>query len=116
MTRFLVAAALAAVVGAGTAGKADAQIVYGYNVPNAGGISSGGTVLVPGGYQTYNNYYSPFTGTVQRQTYYADVFGNTAGRASAYNPWLGGYRTGYYQPNPYVNPFGGYNYGFYRRW
>jgi len=118
MKRFVIAAALAAVIGLGSASTASAQLVYGYSVPNAGGIVNGTTVVTPGAYQTYNSYYSPFTGVMQRQTYYTDVLGNSYGRSSAYNPYLNlGYRSGFYQPSPYINPYGGYNYGFYnRRW
>jgi hypothetical protein len=119
MKRFVVAAALAVALGLGYSGKADAQIVYGYTVPNAGGVVSGGTVLVPGGYQTFNNYYSPFTGVVTRQVYGQDVFGQSFGRSSGYNSFTGmGYRSGFYQPNAFVNPFGGYNYNnvYSRRW
>ena len=114
MKRFAIAAALAVALGLGTSGKADAQIVYGYSVPNAGGVSTGGTVMAPGGwgYKTFNNYYSPFTGTMMGQSYYTDVFGQSMTRSYAYNGFTGmGYRTGFYQPNYYAAPFGGYSYG-----
>jgi hypothetical protein len=117
MKRFVLASALAVALGFGFAGTADAQIVYGYTMPNAGGIASGRTVIVPGGYRTTNAYYSPFTGVMAGQTYYTDVWGRSFGRTYGYNPWTGiGYNTGYYQPNYYLNPYGGYNYGFVRRW
>jgi len=111
MTRFVVAAVLTVGLWAGTPGKADAQIVYGYSVPANGGIMSGGTVYGPGAAKTFQNYYSPFTGAVQRQSYYSDVFGNSYGRSYGYNPMTGmGYRTGFY--NPGYNTWGGYgNYG-----
>jgi len=101
MKRFVLAASLAIAFGLWSSGKADAQIVYNtYNVPNAGGIVSGGTIMTPGAYKTVNNYYSPFTGVTQRQVYYTDMFGQSYGRSSGYNPWTGmGYRTGFYQPN-----------------
>src|SRR5437870_1627340 len=112
MKRFVLAAALAVAFGLWSADKASAQIVYSYNVPNAGGVVSGGTILTPGGYKTIDNYYSPFTGVMQRQVYGTDVFGQSYGRSYGYNPWTGwGYKTGFYQPNPYLNPFGGYSYG-----
>jgi hypothetical protein len=117
MKRFVVAAAVAVALGLGTASKADAQIVYSYNVPNAGGVVTGGTVLTPGGYKTFSNYYSPFTGVVQRQVYGSNIFGQSFGRSYGYNPWTGiRYGSGFYQPNYYAYPFGGYNYNFYRRW
>lgn len=117
MKQFVVAATLAVALGFGFAGTADAQIVYGYSLPRGGGIVSGGTVLAPGGYKTFNNYYSPFTGVMTGQSYYTNVFGQAYGRSYGYNPWSGiGYNSGFYQPNYYVNPYGVYNYGFVRRW
>lgn len=116
MKRFVIAAAVTITLGFGTAGKADAQIVYGYSVPGGGGIYNNRTVVSPGGYQTYNNFYSPWTGVIQNQTYGSNVFGQSYGRSFGYNPWNGaGYNTGFFQPNYYM-PFGGFNYGFYRRW
>src|SRR5262245_58583612 len=111
MKRFVVAAALVVALGFGFSGKASAQIVYGYSVPNGPGVMSGGTVIVPGGYKTFNNYYSPFTGAVTGQSYYTDVFGRAGVGSNAYNPFTGmGYRSGFYQPNYYVSPLGvGYN-------
>jgi hypothetical protein len=117
MKRFIAAAALAVAIGLGSADKASAQIVYGYTVPNAGGVVQGGTVLVPGGYKTFQSYYSPFTGVMQNQVYGTNVYGQSFGRSSGYNPWTGwGYNSGFYQPNYYVWPNGGYNWGFVRRW
>ena len=118
MTRFLIAAVAAVALGLVSADKADAQIVYGYNVPRGGGVVSGATVLAPGGYQTYNSYFSPFTGVMYNQTYYTDVFGQRYGRAYGYNPWTGlSYQQGFYQPNYYAFPYGGYsNYSFFRPW
>ncbi len=85
--------------------KADAQIVYGYTVPNAGGVASGGTVVMPGGYKTFNNYYSPFTGVMTRQVYGQDIFGQSFGRSSGYNAFTGmGFRNGFYQPNAIREP------------
>jgi hypothetical protein len=116
MRHFVIAAAVAVGLGLGFANKADAQIVYGYNVPAGGGIVSGGTAYGPGGYQTFQRYYSPWTGQAYGQMYGANVLGQTYGRSFGYNPWLGlGYRTGFYQPYPFT-PLGGYNYGFVRRW
>src|SRR5439155_26580348 len=64
------------------------------------------------GYQTFNSYYSPFTGTTYGQSYYTDVFGQAMTRSYGYNPWTGmGYRTGFYQPNYYLYPNGGDSFG-----
>ena len=119
MKRFIVAAALAVALGLGTSSKASAQIVYGYSVPNAGGVVNGGTVFVPGGYKTFENFYSPFTGVTMGNVYGTNVFGQSFGKSYTYNPWLNlGYRTGYVRPSPLVNPLGGAaTFGsFYRRW
>src|SRR5262245_3063858 len=116
MKRFVVAAALAVALGLGFASKADAQIVYGYTVPNAGGVVSAGQIYGPGGFKTYNNYYSPFTGVMAGQVYGTNMWGQSFGRTYGYNPWTGmSYNSGFYQPN-YFNPYGTYNYGFVRRW
>lgn len=120
MTRFAIAATVATALGLGLAGTADAQYVQRYTTitPN-GGIATGGTLYNLGTYQSYNNYVSPF-GTVKQQSYYGDVYGNTYGRANAYNPYTGfGYNRGYYTAPPsFYNPYGvNYGYNFYgRRW
>jgi hypothetical protein len=117
MKRFVVAAALAVAFGLGTSGKADAQIVYTYNRPVGGGVVSGGTVFVPGGYKTFQNYYSPFTGVMTNQVYGQNFLGQAYGRNYGYNPWTGlNYQSGFYQPNYWFNPAGGFSYGVVRRW
>jgi hypothetical protein len=117
MKRFAIAAALATVLGLGFAGTADAQYVNRWTTitPN-GGLYTTNQVYSPfGAYQTQSMYVSP-TGAVRRQVYYGDVFGNTAGQAYGRNPYTGfTYNRGFYT-NPYVYPYGGYNYNFYRRW
>ena len=116
MKRFAIAAALAAVIGLGTAGTADAQYVvqYGRVTPN-GGVATTRQFYNLGAYQSYNTYVSPF-GTVKQQMYYGDVFGNSFGRAAGYNPYTGlGYNRGFVQPNPYVNPYGGFYYNYFGR-
>jgi len=116
MKRFVIAAAVAVSLGFVSTEKADAQIVYGYRAPAGGGIVTNRAAYVPGAYQTYNSYYSPFTGVVQKQAYYSDMFGQTYTRGYGYNPWTGlGYNYQFYQPNYFTPSFGGYNYGF-RRW
>lgn len=118
MTRFAIATVLAAVLGLATASTADAQYIiqYGRVTPN-GGVVTTSQLYNLGTYQSYNTYTSPF-GVVQgRSAYYTDIYGNSFGRAAGYNNWNGNfYNRGFYQPNPYINPFGGYSYNFYRRW
>jgi hypothetical protein len=142
MNRFLVAVALTAVFGLGTSTKAQAQISYGYTVPVYGGVESTATTYSPfgsttttayyspftglqtqttGSYQsvygskTYMSYYSPFTGLVG-QSYTTNPFGAANTLTYGYNPYTGDrYGTGIYQPNTYVYPNVGYNYGFLRR-
>ena len=117
MKRFIVAAALAVALGFGNSSKADAQIVYGYSRPVGSGIASTGTVMVPGGYQTYNSFYSPFTGAMANQVYSQNFLGQVYGRTYGYNPYTGlSYNSGFYRPNAWFNPYGGYNYGYVRRW
>ena len=118
MKRFAIAAALAAAIGLGTAGTADAQYVIQYARPTPnGGVVLNNQLYNLGTYQSYNTYLSPWGG-VKQQAYYADVFGNTAGRAQGFNTWTGSsFNRGFYTPSPYLYPFGGgYNYNFYRRW
>lgn len=118
MKRFAIATVLAVVVGLAAAGTADAQYVIQYNriTPN-GGVVTTNQVYNLGTYQSYNTYVSPFGGVQRQSAYYTDIYGNSFGRAAGYNNWNGNfYNRGFYQPNPYINPFGGYNYNFYRRW
>ena len=112
MKRFVVAAALAMALSLGFAKTADAQIVYGYTVPNAAAVvMSGGTVLVPGGYKTFNRYYSPFTGVMTNQVYGQNFLGQAYGRTYGYRPTdRDELPERFYQPNYWVNPYGGYNY------
>ena len=117
MKRFSIAAALAVAIGFGTAATADAQYVIPYaGVTPNGGVVTGNSIYNLGTYQSYGTYISPF-GTVRQQAYYTDVFGNTAGAARGYNTWNGSsYNRGYYNPGPFMYPYGGYSYNFYRRW
>jgi len=118
MKRFLVAAAVALGLGFASTGDAKAQIVYGYSVPQGNGIVTNRAMITPGSYQTSSSFYSPWTGTMLRQSYGTNVFGQAYMRNSAYNAFSGmGYRTGFYQPNYYAFPNGGYNYNYFgRRW
>jgi hypothetical protein len=87
MKRMIVAAAV--VVGLGTAGVANAQIVYGYSFPVNGGIETSGTSFSPFGAQTFTNFYSPFTGNIGQTS---GVFGNAFGGGNFsrfYSPFTG---------------------------
>lgn len=118
MKRFFVPAALAAVLSLGIAGAADAQYVQRYTTitPN-GGVVTGSSYSNFGAYQANQTYVSPF-GTVRQRSYYGDVFGNSYGQSTGYNYFNGNsYNRGFYQPGPFVAPYGGgYNYNFYRRY
>jgi len=142
MKKILVACAFALVFSLGFSSQAHAQIVYGYTVPTYGGVESTGTVYTPYGSQTFTNFYSPFTGVtgttsgsyltpwgaksftnyyspftgVVGQSYSTNVFGAANSAIYGANP-LTGYRygTGFYQPNAYVAPGVGVNYGWLRR-
>jgi hypothetical protein len=118
MKRFAIATVLAAVVGLATASTADAQyIIQNSRVTPNGGLVVSNQLYNLGTYQRYNNYVSPW-GTVGQSAYYSDIYGNSYGRAAGYNTWNGNfYNRGFYQPSPFVAPYGGgYNYNFYRRW
>jgi len=116
MKRFFAAATLAAVLGLGTASTADAQYINQYRsiTPN-GGLVIGNNYSNGFAAQSNRTYYSPYGG-VRQQAFYGDAFGNRAGQQTGFSPYYGNYNRGFYQPNPYVNPFGGYNYNYYRRW
>lgn len=117
MKRVAITAAVVLSVGFLSAGTAGAQIVYGVSRPAGGGVYNSTTVLAPGGYQTYNSFFNPWSGVVQKQVYGSNWLGQTYGRSFGYNPWNGlSYNSGFFVPNYYVNPFGGYSYGFFRRW
>lgn len=141
MKKILFASAFASIIAFGTTSKAQAQIVYGGTFPTYGGIESAGTVFTPYGSQTFNNFYSPFTGVVGQttgsfatpfgtktfsnyyspftggvgQSYTTNIFGAANSAIYGFNPVTGTrYGTGFYQPNTYVAPYAGYNYGWLR--
>jgi len=117
MKRFIATATVAVALSVGFSNAASAQIVYGYSVPRGAGVMSGGTYLSPGLTQGYNSYYSPYTGMMMNQTYARNFMGQAYGMTSAYNPLTGmSYQGGFYQPNYWFNPTGGYRYGMVRRW
>lgn len=118
MKRFAIAAALATALGLGTAGTTDAQYIYQYNrITPGGGVATTRQLYNLGTYQSYNTYTSPW-GFMRQGYNYGDVFGNRYGVSNGYNAWTGlGYNRGFYQPNPLLNPYGGYRYNFYGpRW
>jgi hypothetical protein len=118
MKRFVIAAALATVVGLSLTSTANAQFVrrnYGY-APN-GGFVTQTTVGGRGGYQTYNTYLSPTGLSARQATSGADIYGNRYGFSNGYSLYSGyGYNRGYYSPSPFVSPSGlypsGFNYNF----
>lgn len=117
MKRFVVATIVAVALGFGFASTADAQIVYGYSRPVGSGVVVGGQSFAPGGYQAFNSYFSPYTGVIMGQTYSSNFLGQSMMRSYGFNPWNGiGFNNGFYRPNFYMAPYGGYNYGYVRRW
>lgn len=118
MKRFAFGAVVALAVAFGTSGTARAQYVTGYTyITPGGGVVRTNQVATFGAVKQYNTFVSPF-GTVQKQAFYGDAFGNSFGRAAGYNAFTGfGYNRGFYSPGPLFYPYGGYSYGFYgRRW
>lgn len=117
MKRFIVTAALALAGALGCSNTADAQYVYGYRtfVPGAGVVQNQ-MYATPFGYRTTQGFYSPYSGFSNRQTTYADVWGNRGVWNSGYNP-VGnfGFRSGY-NFSPFYGP-SVYRYGtFGYRW
>src|SRR5580658_10679071 len=89
MKKYLIASAIALVLGLGTSSQAQAQIVYGYTTPTYGGVEATGTVITPNGVQTFTNYYSPFTGVIGQTTgSYATPLGNRT-FTNFYSPFTG---------------------------
>jgi hypothetical protein len=115
MKRFIIAAAFALVGALGFSNSANAQYVYGgYSTFVPGGVVQNRTYATPYGYRTTQNFYSPYSGFSNRQTQYADAWGNRGVWNSGYNP-VGnfGYRTGYnYSPfyGPSVYRYGTFGY------
>lgn len=113
MKRFALTAVSALAIGLATAATADAQ--YAYRQYN---LTPGGVVVTNnygnwGAFGADRTYVSPFG--YRQQSYYGDVFGNTYGRSYGFNNFNGyGYNRGFGYNSFY--PYGGYNYGFHRRW
>jgi hypothetical protein len=114
MTRFLLAAVLAAAGTAGLAQKADAQYVYRYNTVNpwTGGVVQQGGYVTPFGAQSGVQYVNPWTGAQVQQYSYQNPYGTQVYRSSGYSPVYGGFSRGYYQPGFGASPYAGsfYNY------
>jgi len=117
MKRFVLAAALAAGAALGSAGKADAQYVYGYNTynPYTGSIVTTRGAYTPFGNQMSYGYYNPYTGAAGQRYLYQNPYGTTMYRSYGGNPLYGtGYNNGYYYPGFGASPYAG---NFYRyRW
>ncbi|MCX8140446.1 MAG: hypothetical protein N3E46_12265 [Gemmataceae bacterium] len=116
MTRLACSAVLALALTLGSPASSPAQIVYGYTVPNAGGIVQGGTYYYPGGDKNFSYYYSPWTGGISAQVYGQNFLGQAYARSFGFHPWTGtAFSTGYVIPNYWAAPWGGYSYGYVRR-
>jgi hypothetical protein len=116
MTRFLLAAVLAA---AGTAAfnqTADAQYVYRYNTVNpwTGEVVQQGGAITPFGAQQGVQYYHPWTGTQIQRYSYQNPWGGTVYRSSGYSPYYGAFNQGYTYPGFGASPFAGSWYNFRR--
>lgn len=119
MSKFILTAALAATGALGFAGKADAQVSYGFQtyVPGANVVVGERIYATPFGARAVERIYSPFTGFQARGSVSANVFGNYSTRLNGYNPYYNlGYRSGYnYTPYGFYGPrYNRYGY-FYRR-
>jgi hypothetical protein len=114
MTRFLLAAVLAAAGTAAFPPKADAQYVYRYNTvnPYTGGMLQQGAYATPFGTQLGSSYYNPWTGYSVQRYAYQNPWGTTVYRTNGFSPMYGGYSSGYYYPGYGMSPYAGnwYNY------
>ncbi len=118
MKRFAIAAALAIVFGLSAAGTADAQYIIQYNrLTPYGGVATTRQLYNLGTFQSYNTYVSPW-GMMSQRYNYGDLYGNRFGVSNGFNAWNGfGYNRGFYRPNPFMNPYGGFSYNLYGpRW
>ncbi|HEY1192262.1 MAG TPA: hypothetical protein VGE74_31850 [Gemmata sp.] len=115
MKRFAFAAVAALALGLATSTAANAQYAYQrYNLTPNGGVVITNNYSNWGSHGVNRTYVSPY-GTVNQRSYYGDVFGNTYGRSYGYNNFRGyGYNRGFGYNSFY--PYGGYNYGYFRRW
>jgi hypothetical protein len=96
MTRFLIALAVAALIGVGAQNKVLAQVSYSYTVPST--TVTGAFSGVNSQYTTY----SPF-GAATNSTFYSPYFGTTTGtNGSYYNPFTGSSRN----YSSYTSPYG----------
>ena len=116
MTRFLLAAAVAAGASAAAPSTASAQYVYRYNTVNpfTGGVVQQGGYVTPFGAQAATSYYNPFTGSTVQQFGYQNPWGTTVYRSSGFSPVYGGFSRGYYTPGFGASPLAGSYYRY--RW
>lgn len=109
MRRFVIVAALAAVLALGFADRAGAQVVYGYNSygynPYNGNMRYNRTLVTPYSAQQSRGYYNPYSGYGGQQYRYTDAGGTQFGGGYGTTPYGGTYQYGYVQP--------GYGYGYY---
>lgn len=114
MTRFLLAAVLAAAGTAALAPKAEAQYFYRYNTvnPYTGGLSQQNAYVTPFGSQYGTTYYNPYTGYAAQRYAYQNPWGTTLYQNNQYSPFYGNASRGYYYPGFGASPFAGnwYNY------
>ena len=115
--RFVLTVTLAAPLVLGYSGKADAQIIYGTSFPTtngmmmSNGMMSNGPVLVPGR-PVMTNTFSPSLRGVMVQP----SIGPNLVSPSGFNRFDGlGFNSGFFQPNPFGNPFFGDPFGGFNR-
>jgi hypothetical protein len=114
MTRYLLAAVLAAGGTLAFAQPADAQYVYRYNTVNpwTGTQVQQGVVVTPFSTQQGVQYFNPWTGAQGQRYLYQNAWGTNVYRNSGFNPYYGGYNRGYSYPGFGASPLAGswYNY------
>jgi hypothetical protein len=122
MKRFVTVTALAIAGAIGSASKADAQYIYGYNTfnPYTGSVGTNTGVFTPYASQAGYSYYNPYTGSSGQKYLYQNLYGTTYYQSYGGNPYFGtSYARSYYYPGYYpgvaVTPSVGYHYPYYYR-
>ena len=114
MTRFLLAAALAAGGTLALSEPAQAQYVYRYQTVNPwnGTVVQQGGVVTPFSAQQGVQYFNPWTGAQAQRYSYQNAWGTNVYRNSGFNPYYGGFNRGYAYPGFGASPLAGswYNY------
>lgn len=114
MTRFLLAAAIAAGGTLALSETAQAQYVYRYQTVNpwTGGVVRQGGVVTPFSSQQGVQYFNPWTGTQTQRYTYQNAWGTTVNQQSGFNPYFGSFNRGYSYPGFGASPLAGsfYNY------